>query len=322
MKNKALYRYNPDTDRYERVYPSVLGKIIRAAVFMVVGIIAGGLIFLSAFYALESPDSRRLRQENSELKAQYRILNKRLDASIQVMDHIRARDDNYYRVFLQLDPMSASQRLAGLDNEDRYKNLRSMSNGNLYVELTKGIDMLDRLMYAQTKSFDMLKAAAMQQQDKLNHIPSIFPVNIKDITVASGYGPRVDPVYGTPAFHAGLDIPADEGEPVFATADGQIVAAGWVGGYGNCIDVDHGYNYLTRYGHLSKINVIAGQSVKRGYKIGEVGSTGKSTGPHLHYEVRFKGEPQNPVNYYFMDLKPDQYEILVRNAEDAGRVMD
>ena len=98
--------------------------------------------------------------------------------------------------------------------------------------------------------------------------------------------------------------------------------AGWESGYGNSIDIDHGFNYLTRYAHLSEILVKPGQAVKRGDLIGKVGNTGKSTGPHLHYEVRHRGEPQNPVNYYFMDLTPEQYDEMIRQAENAGHVMD
>ena len=154
------------------------------------------------------------------------------------------------------------------------------------------------------------------------HIPSIIPIDVKDYTMSSGYGYRRDPVYGSTKFHAGLDFAEKNGIPVYATGDGTVTVAERKSGYGNCIDIDHGYNYLTRYAHLSEILVSPGQSVKRGDYIGKVGSTGKSTGPHLHYEVRFKDEPQNPVNYYFMDLTPEQYAEMVREAENAGHVMD
>lgn len=140
--------------------------------------------------------------------------------------------------------------------------------------------------------------------------------------MSSGYGVRRDPIYGSSKFHAGLDFAAKTGTPVFATADGVVTEAGRQSGYGNCIDISHGYNYLTRYAHLSEVLVKPGQEVKRGEMIGKVGSTGKSTGPHLHYEVRFKGEPQNPVNYYFMDVTPEQYAEMVQLAENAGHVMD
>lgn len=145
---------------------------------------------------------------------------------------------------------------------------------------------------------------------------------MKNYTMSSGYGYRRDPVYGTTKFHSGLDFAAVTGTPVYATGDGVVEYAERRSGYGNCIDISHGYNYTTRYAHLSEILVSSGQEVKRGDLIGKVGSTGKSTGPHLHYEVRFKDEPQNPVNYYFMDLTPEQYAEMIREAENAGHVMD
>ncbi len=140
--------------------------------------------------------------------------------------------------------------------------------------------------------------------------------------MASGYGYRSDPVYRTLKFHEGLDYSADIGTPVYATGDGTVELAGWNKGYGNSIDISHGYNYLTRYAHLSEILVRQGQKVRRGDMIGKVGNTGKSTGPHLHYEVRLHGQPQNPVNYYFYDLTPEQYDDLIRLSENAGHVMD
>ena len=119
-----------------------------------------------------------------------------------------------------------------------------------------------------------------------------------------------------------MDFSANVGTPVYATGNGKVVKAGWEGLYGNCIDIDHGFGYVTKYAHLSKIKVRAGQQVMRGEIIGEVGSTGKSTGPHLHYEVHVKGQIVNPVNYYFMDLSADDYDKMVEIAANHGKVFD
>ena len=140
--------------------------------------------------------------------------------------------------------------------------------------------------------------------------------------MASGYGYRRDPIYGTGRFHEGLDFAADTGTPVYATADGKVVHADWQSGYGNLLEIDHGYGYVTRYAHLSKFKVKEGDEVKRGDLIAETGNTGKSTGPHLHYEVRYRNSPQNPINYYFMDITPEEYDNMIRQAENAGHVMD
>lgn len=322
MKRNVTYRYNADTDNFERIYPSLKSRIIKIAAFLGSSLLAGGLIVLILFWTLGTPTEDTLRRENSMLKSQYNILNRRLDNSLKIMEDIRNRDDNFYRVMMQMEPMSRSQRFAGLDNEMRYKELRKLPDGGLVKLLTQRLDLFDRQLYAQSISFDQLRAEAGKQKDKLSHIPSIIPIDVKDYTMSSGYGYRRDPVYGSTKFHAGLDFAAKSGTPVYATGDGTVEAADRRSGYGNCIDISHGYNYVTRYAHLSEILVKAGDAVKRGDLIGRVGSTGKSTGPHLHYEVRFKDEPQNPVNYYFMDVTPEQYADMVREAENAGHVMD
>lgn len=292
------------------------GKTGFAAVVIAV------VIFIIVFYFFDSPTEENLRIENSQLRTQYGILSRRLDNSLKIMEHIKDRDDNFYRVMMQMDPMSRSQRLAGLDNESRYRELQQLSDAGLVTRLTQSMDLLERQLFAQVQSFDQLRVTLGQQKEKLAHIPSVLPISISDYTMSSGYGYRRDPIYGSSKFHEGLDFAAATGTNVFATADGTISVAGRQAGYGNCIDIDHGYNYLSRYAHLSEVLVKEGETVKRGQLIGKVGSTGKSTGPHLHYEVRFRGEPQNPVNYYFMDLTPEQYAEMIQMADNAGHVMD
>lgn len=286
------------------------------------GVVIGVALFLIVFYFFDSPTEENLRIENSQLRTQLGILNRRLDNSLKIMEHIQDRDDNFYRVMMQMDPMSRSQRLAGLDNENRYKELRRLNDADLVTKLTQSMDLFERQLFSQVQSFDQLRLTLGQQKDKLAHIPSVLPINVKDYTMSSGYGYRRDPIYGSTKFHEGLDFAASTGTPVFATADGTVEIARRQAGYGNCIDLNHGFNYLSRYAHLSQILVKEGENVKRGQLIGRVGSTGKSTGPHLHYEVRFKDEPQNPVNYYFMDLTPEEYADMIQLAENAGHVMD
>jgi murein DD-endopeptidase MepM/ murein hydrolase activator NlpD len=285
-------------------------------------VVLAAVLFFVVFYCFDSPTEENLRAENAELKAQYGILNRRLDNTLKVMDRIKDRDDNFYRVMMQMDPMSPLQRHSGLDNEARYRELQQLSDAGLVTYLTQRMDLLERQLFAQVQSFDQLRDAVGKQKDKLSHIPSVLPIKVEDYTMSSGYGYRRDPIYGSSKFHEGLDFSASIGTPVYATADGEITVAKREAGYGNCIDIDHGYNYLTRYAHLSEILVKEGSQVKRGQMIGKVGSTGKSTGPHLHYEVRFKGEAQNPVNYYFMDLTPEEYVEMIQMADNAGHVMD
>ncbi len=277
MKRPIYYIYNPETDNFERVFPSIKGRIWGFLRIGCLSLLIGIGLYFVIFYSFEAPTEQNLRKENAILKSQYNILNRRLDNSLKVMANIQNRDDNFYRVMMQMDPVGYGQRLAGLDNEKRYRELQNTPDAGLVRLLTQRLDLFERQLYAQSLSFDQLKETASKQKDKLAHIPSVIPINIKDFTMSSGYGVRRDPIYG---------------------------------------------NYLTRYAHLSEILVKPGQEVKRGEMIGKVGSTGKSTGSHLHYEVRFKDEPQNPVNYYFMDLTPEEYAEMVQLAENAGHVMD
>lgn len=319
---QVFYRYNPDTDNFERHYPTFKTRLATIGRYLAVGGAIGIGLFLLLLYAFDAPTERNLKEENLKLKSQYAILEKRLDNSIKVMEDIRNRDDNFYRVMMQMDPLSSNQRYSGLENDTKYENIDKLNDAELVGRMNRSIDLLEHQIYSQSISFDQLREAAGEQKDKIAHIPSVLPINAKDYTMLSGYGYRRDPIYGTASFHEGLDFAAATGTPVFATADAVVESAERKPSYGNCIDLNHGYNYLTRYAHLSQILVKPGQQVKRGEIIGKVGSTGKSTGSHLHYEVRFKGEPQNPVNYYFMDLSPKEYADMIRLAENSGHVMD
>lgn len=317
---QVFYQYNPDTDNFERHYPTLKSRLSSIGRYLLVGGLIGVGLFLLFYFMDLIPTERTLRKENTELKSQYAILEKRLDNSLKVMEDLRNRDDNFYRVMMQMDPLSSNQRLAGLGTD--YNSLGKLNDSELLSRMNLSIDMLEQQIYSQSLSFDQLRIAAGEQKDKIARIPSVLPINIKDYTMSSGYGYRRDPIYGTAKFHEGLDFAAPTGTPVFATADAEVEVAERKQRYGNCIDLNHGYNYKTRYAHLSQILVKPGQKVKRGEMIGKVGNTGKSTGSHLHYEVLFKGEPQNPVNYYFMDLSPQEYAAMIHLAENSGHVMD
>ncbi|MBD5203546.1 MAG: M23 family metallopeptidase [Bacteroidales bacterium] len=322
MAKRIFYRYNPVTDNFERYYPSVRTRLLGWLRIFILALSLAGVFYILMFYIFDAPTEKNLRRENEQLRSQYSVLNRRMESALRVMSDIQNRDDNFYRVMMQMDPIGKGQRLAGLDNEKRYRPLATLSDADLVTRLTRNMDLLDRQLYAQSISFDELRSYAGREKDKLAHIPSVLPINMAEYTMSSGYGYRRDPLYGSVKFHEGLDFAADTGTPVYATADGKVEVADRQKEYGNCVEIAHGYNYMTRYAHLSEILVQEGQAVKRGELIGRVGSTGKSTGPHLHYEVRFKGEPQNPVNYYFMDLTPDQYAEIIQAAENAGHVMD
>ncbi len=323
MSKKVFYRYNPLTESYERVFPSWKSRVWIVARQFVMGAMVGVTAFLLLDSVILMPHERLLRNENRGLKSELDVLNRRLDGAIDVIENIAERDNNFYRVMLQADPISDAQRFAGLDREHRYDELSGLADNDLVTDVARKMARLEREIYVESKSFDELRTLAGQQSDRLSHIPAIQPISSLSLKqMASGYGRRVDPIYGTGKFHEGMDFSANIGTPVYATGDGRVLSSGWNSGYGNLIEIDHGFNYVTRYAHLSKMHVRPGQTVKRGDLIGEVGNTGKSTGPHLHYEVRYKGQPQNPVHYYFYDLTPEQYAEMIQLADNSGHVMD
>ena len=322
MAKQIFYKYNPETDNFERFYPTIKERFSSLARICITALIVAAIFIIIFNYIIATPNEKNLREENKRLKSQYGIMSARVENMLTVMDKMEDRDDNFYRVMMQLEPISDGQRLSGLEYDNRYSQISKLSDAKLVEQLSRRMNLLEKRIYSQLQSFDQLEEALSNQQDRLSHIPSVIPINIADYTMSSGYGYRVDPIYGSSKFHEGLDFAASKGTDVFATGDGKIMVAGREAGYGNCIDIDHGYNYLTRYAHLSEILVKPGEEVKRGQLIGKVGSTGKSTGPHLHYEVRYKDIPQNPVNYYFMDLTPEEYYEMIQIAENAGHVMD
>ena len=320
---KVYYIYNPKTRTYDRIYPTMRQRVMSylRRLFVGMGLGAGSFIVLLLIFG--SPSEKDLRMENSRLQAQYHILSSRLDESLQVMKGLQQRDDNLYRVMMQADPVADALRTPSYNKTNRYEDLMELPSAKLVVNTPQKMDLLERQLYIQSKSFDEVLALCKKHDEMLECIPAIQPVSNKDLKqTASGYGTRIDPIYKTVKFHSGMDFSANVGTPVYATGNGVVRKAGWEGLYGNCIQIDHGFGYVTRYAHLSKIDVRVGQKVVRGETIGKVGTTGKSTGPHLHYEVMVKGQIVNPVNYYFMDLNADDYDRMVEIAANHGKVFD
>mgnify|MGYP003290380685 FL=1 len=320
---KVYYIYNPKTRTYDRVYPTFRQRALNVLKRLFVGMGFGAGSFILLIWIFGSPSEKELRIENSRLLAQYNVLSRRLDDALEVMQGIQQRDDNLYRVVLQADPVVDAVRKAGYGGTNRYEELMDMANSDLVVNTTQKMDMLNRQLYIQSKSFDEVVELLKDHDEMLRCIPAIQPVANKNLKyTASGYGMRIDPIYKTTKFHAGMDFSANIGTPVYATGDGVVKKAGWQSGYGKIIIINHGFGYETWYAHLNDYDVRVGQKVVRGEVIGEVGNTGKSTGPHLHYEVHVKGKVVNPVNYYFMDLSAEEYDKMIELAANHGKVFD
>jgi len=324
MKKKVYFIYNPQTLTYERVYPNLWKRIFIVVRNLIGGIIIGAVSYWAlTSFVLESPKDIESKKENKLMRAQYDVLSKRIDEMSLVLTDIQQRDDNLYRAVFHADPIPSTIRNSGFGGIGRYDYLLELPNPDLILQTTRKMDILSKQLYIQSKSFDNIVELAKQQKDRILHIPSIQPVSNKDLSkLASGYGMRIDPIYGSMRFHAGMDFAAKTGTDVYATGNGTVIYVDWKQGYGKCIIIDHGFDFQTLYAHLDEYNVRVGQKVVRGEKIGEVGNTGKSTGSHLHYEVHVKGRPDNPAKYYFMDLTPEEYDKMLQLAANHGRVMD
>ena len=261
--------------------------------------------------------------EKQSLEAQYELLSKRCESMQLVLADLQQRDDNLYRVILGAEPIPMSSRKGISLNADYYDNISRLANTQLAADLTRKVDLLEKQTYVQAKSYEEIIDLAKTREVRMENIPAIQPVLNKDLTrVASGYGVRIDPVYHIPKFHAGMDFTAPTGTEVYATGNGKVSFVGWRQGYGNTVIVDHGFGYETLYAHLFQALVHQGQIVKRSDIIALVGNSGKSTGPHLHYEVHLQGHPIDPRNYYFYDLDPEQYDRMVQLSNNYGDMMD
>ncbi|MFC2186012.1 M23 family metallopeptidase [Fulvivirgaceae bacterium LMO-SS25] len=315
---RIKYYYDTETCKYERVRVSKWDVFLNFLGFFSVSfILAISILFIYSQY-FESPKEAQLKKENEELVIYYEFFKQELDKMNSVIASLEERDDDIYRVIFEAEPIPATIRRGGIGGVDRYKSFKEsgLQREELIIDLMKEVDILKRKMYVQTRSHDELMELAMNKEELWAAIPSIQPINNKELNrLASGYGMRTHPILKVKKFHAGVDFSAPRGTPIYSTGDGVIVEVKTTfGGYGKYIEVDHGFGYLTRYAHMSAFEVRKGQKVKRGEKIGYVGSSGQSTSPHLHYEILKDGKFVNPVNYFFQDLTPEEYEKLLELA--------
>lgn len=323
MKFSKKYRINPETLQLERIEHGFRYWLRRSGYYILGGICLGVIFFYTFLYFFPSPREASLMQYNRNLTAELEVVNRQVDQMQLVMSDLSQRDDNLYRAILGAEPIPLSSRLGATQQISYYDSLARMTNTQLAADVQRKVDILEKEMYVQARSYDEILELAKKQETRMENIPAIQPVLNKDLKrMASGYGWRVDPVYHIRRFHEGMDFTAPTGTEIFATGNGVVVYSGWRQGYGETVEIDHGFNYLTRYAHCSKRLVRVGQKVKRGDVIALVGNTGKSTGSHLHYEVRYLGQPVDPRNFYFYDLSPEDYDKMVQLSSNMGNMLD
>lgn len=320
---KKKYKINPETLAMEQVEHGFRYWIRQTGIYILAGIVIG-ILFLYLFLTfIPSPREKQLLREKASLESQLEVLNNQVDQMQVVMTDLQQRDDNLYRVLFGAEPIPLSVRQGAQRKIDYYEQLAQMTNSELAADLSLKVDLLEKEIYVQAKSYDEVAQMAKEQEIRMENIPAIQPVMNKDLKrVASGYGMRIDPVYHVRKFHQGMDFTAPTGTEVFATGNAKVDFAGWKQGYGNTVILDHGYGYKTLYAHLYKILVRKGQKVRRSDIIALVGNTGKSTGPHLHYEVRLNNKPVDPRNYYFYDLSPEEYDQMIQLSNNFGQMLD
>ncbi len=324
MGNRVKYVFNHKTLSFEHARLTARHYIIKVLSYLSTSVVFTVVFVIVGTYFFDSPKERALRREIRQYELQYKLINERLEKLELVLGDMADRDDNIYRVIFEAEPIPTEARKAGYGGSDRYKDLEGYRNSEILVHTAKKLDQITAKMYVQTKSFDEVYDMAINKSRLLASIPAIQPVSNHDLRRLSSYfGYRTDPYYKVPKFHEGVDFSAPPGTEIYATGDGVILESDRSkSGYGNQIVIDHGFGYKTMYAHLQSFKVRAGEHVKRGQVIGAVGSTGKSTSPHLHYEVWKNNQPVNPINYFFNDVSPEQYEEILILSQRPSQTMD
>lgn len=321
---KVKYYYDPKTLSYRKIEKTPAYRLRQSLLYIGSIFLAAFLIYIVADSFIDSPKEKRLRRELENMKLQYSLLGDRMDQLSEVLADLQQRDDNIYRVIFEAEPLPESVREAGIGGVNRYRKLDGYENSELIVQTAKKLDKLTKQVYVQSKSFDEVVNMAKDKQKFLASIPAIQPVANQDLKrMASGYGWRLDPFTKTLKMHHGMDFSAETGTPIYATGDGEVIRAdSRSSGFGKHIRIDHGYGYITVYAHLSDYNVRKGEKVKRGDLIGYVGNTGRSRGPHLHYEVHHNGERLNPVNFYYGELSAEEFNRFLEMSSQSNQSFD
>ncbi len=321
---KVKYYYNTHTLRYEKLDTPLRVRLLQFIGFLAASIVTGAIIFAITFRYIDSPKEKYLRQQNEDMANNYSVFMERLKQLELQMAEIEHRDNNVYRSIFGAQPVPDSARVKAMELKNEVKLVQSMGETELVTSISGQLNTLSLVMAYQGKSFDDIGNMIKNKEKMLASIPAIQPVSNKNLDrISSGYGYRIDPVLKIMKQHAGLDFTAPMGTPIYATAEGRIKDAGFsTGGFGNRVVISHGNGYETLYGHMVKVKARVGDMVKRGEVIGYVGSSGKSTGPHCHYEVHLNGRPLDPIYYFYTDLTAAQFDRILKIAAASNQSLD
>lgn len=322
--DNSKFKFNPETLSYEEAKLTARQKFFRKYLPQVLaGIVFAYLLFLAWIYIVDTAEDRRQKQENALLKEHIEQMEKDYARTEKVLKDLQKRDDNIYRAIFESEPVPFSVRENGYQ-ASKYTTDKKKLDFKLVAEQTSLLaDSLLLKLNKETPQYEQMVDSVKAQADILKYVPGIQPVNNVSLEQIYGYGLRVDPIYKTSRFHAGMDFAAPTGTKVRATADGRVLKAVHRSrDHGKYIIIKHNDEYQTLYAHLDKLLVHSGQQVKRGEAIGTTGNTGKSVAPHVHYEVHRNKKPVNPINFFFLDLSPEQYNILIKITSQSGQSLD
>ena len=322
--SKIKYKFDQDTLDF-KVDKLNKGQKIKKFFLFFVGIIILSIFINSSYTSFyDTPKEKELKRENKIFASKYVILQKEIENVSVSLNDMQRRDDYVYRSVFELDPIAANVRNAGFGGVNRFADLEGYNNSDVMIETAKKLDKISRKIYIQSKSFDEVIDISKKKEEMLECIPAIQPVSIDNLARISDYfGYRKDPFTGQRRKHNGMDFAGTYGSNIYATGNGKVIEARYTfHGYGKKVVINHGFGYITIYGHMRKIKVKVGDIVKRGQIIGELGSTGRSTGPHLHYEIRKNNVPINPINYYFNDISAKEYDTMIAVMSKNRKPMD
>ncbi len=318
---RSQYKFNPEDLNYDQLDNSLKARIWRIVIYMAAVMVLA--IFLNVVYSLffDTPRERQIRHENELMLEQYELLSKRKGVVDTLMHEVQRIDKDIYRVIFETEPVSPRMNP---NNELTFHNMLRISDEEIVTGAANKLDSMINRDNATASMYDVLLIKGENKTEMLPAIPAIQPIRNPDLTlIASGWGHRIHPIYKIGKMHTGIDFSAPVGTPVYATGDGVVETSVRSGrGLGNRIMIDHGFGYKTLYACMDELNVSRGQTVKRGDVIGTVGDTGLSVAPHLHYEVQLNGEPVNPINYFFLELSPREYDRLILISMMSGQSFD
>ena len=323
MSKNKKYRFNTSTLVYEVEKRSRTSRVFKSAAVFVSSLALAVLYFwiYTSVLGLELPKTALLKKKNAEWCSKMELMNRQLDGYEEALTSLQMRDDDIYRSIFGMHEIPAEVRNAGFGGVNRYAHYEDMDQNGLLKNTAVRLDVLTKKTYVQSKSFDEVALLSKRAGDMASCIPAIPPVNPdpRKYRLSSSFGFRSDPFTGRSKRHTGVDFALDPGNPVYATGDGVVESVKFeFFGYGNQVVVDHGFGYKTRYAHLKNIGVVEGMKVKRGECIGESGNSGRSSGPHLHYEVLYRDAYVNPANYYDLTITPEEYSTMVQSTADMS----